>query len=120
VDLVLPPRGQGLCPTGIDTFIRALEKVALVNGISRDRPGFLQSWQHSTIGRRVEFLRRVRHDLRVERRFQQRIALVKWLLLLVLGGVVAVLLVREACGDAESARPHEGSVQQTFMQDRPR
>ena len=48
--------GRGLCPTGIRTFIDALEKVARLNGISRDRPGWLQSWQHSTIARRVEFL----------------------------------------------------------------
>src|SRR5262249_9608683 len=43
-ETALAARGAGLCPTGIRTFIRALEKVALVNGISRDRPGFLQSW----------------------------------------------------------------------------
>ena len=48
----LVPRGRGLCPTGIRTFIDALEKVAFLNGISRDRPGWLQSWQHSTIARR--------------------------------------------------------------------
>src|SRR5262249_31701138 len=80
--------GSELCPTGINTFIRALEKVALVNGISRDRPGFLQSWQHSTIGRRVEFLRRILLDANVEKRFQRRVALFKWLLLLVLGGAL--------------------------------
>src|SRR5262249_5492261 len=32
------PPGHGLCPTGIGTFIEALEKVARSNGISRDRP----------------------------------------------------------------------------------
>src|SRR5439155_13691310 len=45
-----------LCPTGVRTFIYALEKVAQINGISRDRPGFLQSWQHGSIARRVAFL----------------------------------------------------------------
>src|SRR5207253_2445656 len=44
----LPPKGRGLCPTGILTFISALEKVADLNGISRDKPGWLQSWRHST------------------------------------------------------------------------
>lgn len=83
-------RGRGLCATGIDTFIRALEKVALVNGISRDRPGFLQSWQHSSIARRVEFLQRVRLDRRVETRFQHRIALVKWTLFLILGAALTM------------------------------
>src|SRR5438046_8697341 len=34
----LLPAGQGLCPTGIRTFMDALEKVAQLNGISRDRP----------------------------------------------------------------------------------
>ena len=51
--------GQGLCPTGIQTFIQALEKVACLNGISRNKPSWLQSWQHSTIGRRIEFLQQI-------------------------------------------------------------
>jgi STE24 endopeptidase len=84
--------GRGLCPTGIRIFIRALEKVAQVNGISRDRPGFLQSWQHSTIARRVEFLQRVLADPRVERHFQRRVTVVKWVLFGVLGATLAVLL----------------------------
>ncbi len=58
----LPEDGRGLCPSGIRTFVRTLEKVARVNGISRDRPGFLQSWQHSTIARRVDFLQRLLED----------------------------------------------------------
>jgi Zn-dependent protease with chaperone function len=88
-------RGQGLCPTGINTFIRALEKVAAVNGISRDRPGFLQSWQHASIGRRIEFLQRVLLDPGVERRFQRRVFLFKSLLLLVLGGTVAFIFAHD-------------------------
>lgn len=81
---VLAPGGHGLCPTGIRTFIDALEKVAHVNGIHRHRPGWLQSWQHSTIARRVEFLQRVLADPGLEPRFQRTVALVKWGLLLVL------------------------------------
>jgi STE24 endopeptidase len=84
-DVVLASRGDGLCPTGIRIFIRALEKVALVNGISRDRPGFLQSWQHSTIARRVQFLQKMVVDPSVEPQFQRRVALVKWGLFLILG-----------------------------------
>jgi Zn-dependent protease with chaperone function len=84
--------GRGLCPTGIRIFIRALEKVAQVNGISRDRPGFLQSWQHSTIARRVDFLQRVLADPRVERHFQRRVTVVKWVLFGLLGATLAVLL----------------------------
>jgi Zn-dependent protease with chaperone function len=92
----LAPAGLGLCPTGIRTFIRALEKVALVNGISRDRPGFLQSWQHSTIARRVEFLQRIQADPALEARFQRRVALVKWALLLVVGTALVLLLTHPA------------------------
>lgn len=74
---VRPLRGTGLCPTGIRTFIAALEKVALLNGISRDKPGWLSSWQHSTIARRVQFLQNVLTDRTLERRFQRRVLLVK-------------------------------------------
>jgi Zn-dependent protease with chaperone function len=82
--------GRGLCRTGITTFIDALEKVAAVNGISRSRPGWLNSWLHSTIACRVEFLQRIQNDPTIEARFQRAIGRVKWLLLL---GLVAILLV---------------------------
>jgi Zn-dependent protease with chaperone function len=40
-----------------DAFISALEKVAAINGIPRNRAGnWLLSWQHPTIAQRVEFL----------------------------------------------------------------
>jgi Zn-dependent protease with chaperone function len=93
----LSPVGQELCRTGIRTFIRALEKVAQVNGISRERPGFLQSWQHSTIARRVAFLEQVLADPRVETVFQRRVAVLKWLLLLGLGGLLVVLVGLHGC-----------------------
>ena len=91
-DIALAERGRGLCPTGIRTFIRALEKVALVNGISRERPGFLQSWQHSTIAKRVDFLQRLLVDPGAERTFQRRVALVKWALAVTLGLILVALL----------------------------
>jgi Zn-dependent protease with chaperone function len=87
-EAALTPGGRGLCPTGIRTFIRALEKVADVNGISRDRPGFLQSWQHSTIGRRVAFLQSVLVDARIEAAFQRRLRRTKWVLM---GGLLLLL-----------------------------
>jgi Zn-dependent protease with chaperone function len=90
--VALAPRGQGLCPVGIRTFIQALEKVAISNGISRDRPGFLQSWQHSTIARRVEFLQRVLTDPAAEPRFQRAVLVVKWVMFLSLAGVLALLI----------------------------
>lgn len=85
----LPDGGAYLCPTGIQTFIQALEKVALLNGMSRDKPGFLQSWQHSTIARRVGFLQTLLTDPRAEVRFQRRVFLVKCAFL----GVLAVGLI---------------------------
>src|SRR5262249_15222101 len=48
----LAPAGRGLCPTGIRTFIGALDRVAAVNGISRRRPGWVHAWLHGSIGRR--------------------------------------------------------------------
>jgi STE24 endopeptidase len=86
----LPEGGRTLCGTGIYTFVQALEKVALLNGISRDRPGFLQSWQHSTIARRVGFLQQVLTDPQVERHFQRRVFLVKCGLFALLGAILLV------------------------------
>lgn len=89
-DQPLAPQGQGLCPTGICTFISALEKVAYLNGMSRERPGWLQSWQHSTIARRVDFLERILGEPALEPRFQRTVFLTK---LALLSGLILVLLV---------------------------
>jgi Zn-dependent protease with chaperone function len=89
--LILPAGAGGLCATGIHTFIDALEKVARLNGISRHRPGWLSSWQHSTIARRVQFLYDVLADPGVEKRFQWTVARVKWGLLLGLAGIFVAL-----------------------------
>jgi Zn-dependent protease with chaperone function len=74
-------------------FIAALEKVAWLNGISRDRPGWLSSWQHSTIARRVEFLERMSADPALEPRFQRRVRLIKLALLLGLAAAIVALVV---------------------------
>jgi Zn-dependent protease with chaperone function len=92
----LAPAGRGLCSTGIRTFIEALEKVARLNGIPREKPGLLSSWQHSTIARRVGFLQDVLADRTLERHFQRRVAQVKWGLFLGLGLALGVLYVRAA------------------------
>ena len=73
-------------------FIEALEKVARLNGIHRDRPGWLSSWQHSTIGRRVEFLQRMSADPELESRFQRAVGYVKWGMALSLGAAFGILL----------------------------
>src|SRR5262249_36867438 len=64
---VYPPAGRGLCPTGIRTFARGLERVGLINGfgppesgqqrqtvgtVVRAVFGWLRAWQHSTMPRR--------------------------------------------------------------------
>lgn len=87
-DADLLPAAQGLCPTGIQIFISALEKVAYLNGISRDRPGWLQSWQHSTIARRVAFLESMLLDPSQEPRFQRHISRVKWGLFLTMASLL--------------------------------
>jgi hypothetical protein len=51
----------------------------------------LQSWQHSTIARRIDFLHQVLTDQSVEKRFQKRVALVKCALLLGVGAVLVTL-----------------------------
>jgi Zn-dependent protease with chaperone function len=91
VSVELPANARGLCRTGIYTFIQALEKVAFLNGISRDRPGWLQSWQHSTIARRVDFLQHVMSNPALEARFQKRVWAVKWLSVIFLGGILVFL-----------------------------
>ena len=86
------PDGSLFCPSGIAIFIRALEKVALVNGISRDKPGFFQSWQHGSIAQRVEFLERASRNPEIEARFQRRLGVIKWGVVVVLAGAVVVMV----------------------------
>jgi STE24 endopeptidase len=107
-DTQLVPRGQALCPTGVATFVMALERVEMINGSSRDsthesRRGpfgraagllrfvgvWLSTWQHGTIAMRVEFLRTL--DVEAEQRFQRQVTWLRWgLLLLLVGGVLGV------------------------------
>jgi STE24 endopeptidase len=90
-DLALASGGTALCPTGIRTFIGALEKVAEINGISRSRPGWLQSWLHSTFARRIDFLERILADPATEVRFQRGVRRVKWTLGLGLAVALGIL-----------------------------
>jgi Zn-dependent protease with chaperone function len=83
--------GKQLCRTGIHTFVSALEKVAYLNGISRERPGWIQSWQHSTIAKRVDFLESLIEDPAREPQFQRSLWILKCALLLVLFGLWFVL-----------------------------
>src|SRR5205085_885707 len=67
-DTDFPAGGTGLCPTGIRTFVRALERVDLLHGADDAAParpaarllrgavGWLRAWQHGPVRRRVGFL----------------------------------------------------------------
>jgi STE24 endopeptidase len=82
----LPATGQpicrtALCPCGIATFTSALEKIARLNGCTREA----RSWRHFSIAKRVEFLERLAIQPELERRFQRVVVGMKLL-------VVATLL----------------------------
>ena len=60
-------------------FISALEKVAVLNGIDREKPGWFSSWRHPTIARRVDFLQQLGGRPRLGKpRFQRRLGIIKW------------------------------------------
>jgi Zn-dependent protease with chaperone function len=110
-DTVLVAHGQAICPSGVGTFVRALERVEDVNGAARGSTRSTQSgliarlggllrlvgvclatWQHSTIAKRVEFLKSLAEDPHRERQFQRRVTILRWgLLLALVAGVVGVL-----------------------------
>jgi STE24 endopeptidase len=114
-----PARGLPLCPGGIRTFISALEKVADLNGIRRDKP----SWRHASIARRVEFLQQLLARPSEEPRIQRRLLLVKCALFAALALSVAGLWrylettpsSSEASGEStahseQAAERHAGSL----------
>src|SRR5262249_40913536 len=100
-----PPRGAGLCPTGIRTFVRGLERVDEINGYGgpgrwagrtlgtmvRAVLGWLRAWQHSTVPRRVAFLLSLTDDPRRERQFQRGVTLLRWGLVIGLTTALVVL-----------------------------
>jgi Zn-dependent protease with chaperone function len=105
-DTVYPPHAAGLCPTGIRTFTRALERVGYVNGITgpeerdgrrsvgglvRAVLGWLRAWQHSTMPRRIAFLLSLIDDPARERRFQLGVKVLRWGLVVGLVAALAVL-----------------------------
>jgi Zn-dependent protease with chaperone function len=99
----LPDRAAGLCPTGIRTFVRALDRVAFLGGYvgpaadrRRSSAGraagglfrWLRAWQHSTPERRTAFLLGLIGRPDRERRFQRGVAVLRWGLIL---GLAAAL-----------------------------
>lgn len=102
---VLADHGRGLCRTGIVHFIQALRRVEDINGMTRrhstwrsagllgklhwifrNLTGWLHTWQHSTIPKRIAFLERVADDPAIERRFQSRVWTMKCVIILGLTG----------------------------------
>ena len=82
------------------TFLVFIAAIAILNGISRDKPGWLSSWQHSTIARRVAFLQEVGANPALEARFQRRVRLLKWILFVGLGVLlISVMAALVAVGD---------------------
>jgi len=107
MDTPLVPNGRGLCRTGVDIFVRALERVEEINGQTRDadrvvRRGLigrfsgvlrfvgvsLATWQHSTISKRVAFLKTLPGSNGGEQRFQMQVTLLRWGLFLFLSGTI--------------------------------
>jgi Zn-dependent protease with chaperone function len=88
-DTDFPAGGAGLCPTGVRTFVRALERVDLLAGPDDDDPrrptarvlrgvlGWLRAWQHGPVRRRVGFLLSLIDDPAREPRFQRRVFAVR-------------------------------------------
>lgn len=70
------------CATGVNIFTSALDQVAVMNGMSRSKPGWLASWQHGSIARRIAFLNRVRDNPEVDRRYRRRLLFFKSALLI--------------------------------------
>jgi Zn-dependent protease with chaperone function len=103
----------GLCATGIRTFISALDKVAVLNGISRDKPGWLRSWQHSTIASRIDFLQRVLADRSVEKHFQRRVRLIKWALFLGMAVLLAIFSIAWQKQSGDEGAENNAALQAT-------
>jgi STE24 endopeptidase len=81
------------CQTvSFQVFINALEKVASLNGINRDKPGWFSSWRHPPIASRVDFLQRMQEDPQLEPRFQRRLGWIKWSMTVGLGMALGITL----------------------------
>lgn len=68
----------------MDTFIRSLEKIAYLNGMTRK----LRSWRHFTIAKRVAFLDKLRQDPSVERKFERELRL--WIASFMVGALICL------------------------------
>lgn len=83
----------GASVTSCEAFIDALDKVAHINGIPREKPGWLSSWQHGTIAQRVAFIERMKENPAEGVLYQRRIGRLKWSMALGLAGFLSLSLV---------------------------
>lgn len=100
-DTVLPEGARCLCPTGIRTFARALERVSggseagpRGSRLGRAWRGFwewVKHWSHGTIPKRIDYLTGLIDRPSEERRFQRRVFAFKCVLVLGLAGALAAL-----------------------------
>ena len=101
---VYAPEARCLCPTGLRTFARALDRVRALNGMDHDPGerrsarhllraalGWLRAWQHGPIARRVAYLRNLTDRMADEPRFQRRLFVFKCALMLALAAALVAL-----------------------------
>jgi len=106
---VFPQGGNCLCPTGVRTFARALDRVHDLNGLSRDARtswslrqvlkvvgSWLRHWWHGPMPWRVAYVMSLIDRPAGERRFQWRVFAFKCGLMLALA--VALVALGEAVG----------------------
>lgn len=102
-DTVLVPRGRGLCPTGVRSMVRALDRVMVLNGwdgvpgrgnLFQRAMSWVRSWQHGPMAARSNYLlglidRPERADRHDRKAFWVRLVMAVALLgMAVAGGVV--------------------------------
>ena len=101
---IYPAQGVGLCPMGVRSMIRALDRVSALNGMespaTQRRFGprvwaWMRAWQHGPMSDRIEFLFRLVEDVsladRTDRqvnRFRVGLLLILFVTLGVVGSVV--------------------------------
>jgi Zn-dependent protease with chaperone function len=102
-ETVLVPRGRGLCRTGAMALVRALDRVAELNGMD-GRGGrsagrgvmgrvwsWLRAWQHGPVADRIEFLLRLSEDPSLGDRVDRRVTLFRRALAVLLVAALVVL-----------------------------
>lgn len=95
-DVATPTERSSHLVQGIDCMVRALTRVANVNGMDMEvHPfrgrirAFIRSWQHGPIPERIQFLQELQKNPALERGFQRRVLALRCGLILALLGVVA-------------------------------